>query len=86
MLPIDDFRVGVLVSQMLSAKILPMVIQYVILPALIDHTFHWISTQELLKYMDTQSLTSVVEDDVIHRPSVIMEFMDVRQTMTAKMV
>ena len=36
--------------------------------------------------MGIQTLTNVVEDDVIHRPNVMMESMDVRQTMTARMV
>ena len=36
--------------------------------------------------MGIQTLTNVVEDDVIHRPNVMMEYMDVRQTMIAKMV
>ena len=57
-----------------------------ILLALIDHTFHWMSTQGLHQFMDIPALTSVVEDDVIHRLNVMMVCLDVKLMMTAKMV
>ena len=57
-----------------------------ILLALIDHTFHWMSIRELHQFMDSPVLTSVVEDDVIHRLNVMMVCLDVKLMMTAKMV
>ena len=58
----------------------------VILHALIGHTFHWMSIQELHQFMDIPALTSVVEDNVIHRLNVMMAYLDVKLMMTAKMV